>query len=369
MEDYDNVWCENYAAANCKYKQNNSFEQAYLDVISENSAAFEDIWTTLSQSKLEKHKFCDEFENQYIRVHGHHLYSLEDIWDHYCRDSVIDNYAKNRWFEAEIANVEIESAFQYNYKAKILPQYKTCPAVEDAYLSLIPEDMRPVNRKSSCTTTKQKVSNSKLKKSCQLKNLLESRLKRLKMMSDHIESVKTDENRIIYKCKLCNFECLKKRKLYVGHVIPVHISKTKSKKPRRKNKKKVAVTSIVRRTFYCSDMFCNKKFLRRSSRKRHMLVVHRRQHMIKCDFCEKQCRDKYDLSRHKLLKHKVTSRYLKCILCKYRTNRPSNLQRHCDRVHYGETWASDTRCGIACKVCKQTFLSCTISPEETHGDP
>ena len=60
-------------------------------------------------------------------------------------------------------------------------------------------------------------------------------------MSEHIDCVKSEDGSVVYQCKVCNIQSKRKRKLFVNHVLPVHIGGTKKKDKRRKNKIKVKI--------------------------------------------------------------------------------------------------------------------------------
>ena len=308
MDEYDKAWAENKPSKS-KYRENETFENNYLNLVNRKSDNFSSSWEILGQRKLKTYKFNNQFEHEYFCESG--IDGFDDVWGSISLCCLDDSYMENEIFDQEVTSLVFEAMFKYNSQLKTLAKYKTCNRFEDCFNQITQKEIsQTINLKEN-----KKVPQKKSEKSQHLKNLLDIRLKRLKQMSDHIETLKNENNKTVYKCKLCSVESLRKRKLYVGHVIPAHLSASKPKPPRRKNKRKVKIQSVVFNQFICSDLYCSKRFTTRRARKRHMLISHKRLFSFECESCSKSFRDGYDLFRHRRSNHKVAPVQLKCVLC------------------------------------------------------
>ena len=203
--------------------------------------------------------------------------------------------------------------------------------------------------------------NPKKKKetSQKLKNLLELRIKRMKLLDDNIRILRVDgEKSAVFECIHCGQRSKRKRRLFISHILPTHIRKAGNKhekNKRRKNRVKVVVKSSVQKTFICSNMYCSRKFTSRYARKRHILVVHRKTMKFKCTMCDKGFRDKFNLGRHEERKHKKVFNF-NCILCMYKTTKKYNLKRHCEAYH-SEAGACERLGYLVCDICGKLYSS------------
>ena len=181
MVDYELVWREQKNLI--KYKENGGFEQCYLDLAVETTKSFEVIWEVLGLVKVEPYQIDNNFENEYLC--GQQLKSLEELWGHVSKWCSYEDYKRNDRFEKEIVEAEFNAAFEYSSKLLTVPRYKFCSKFEECLNEIVPTELLLTDNPDQ----KKKEAKTKVKKSHQLKNLFDLRLKRLKVMSDHIETV------------------------------------------------------------------------------------------------------------------------------------------------------------------------------------
>ena len=347
MSWFEDIWNEKKTS---KYKVNEAFELCYLDLMMEKTQDFDVIWEVSTNNYSGSYQFNKTLENEFLKKIE--VLGLYDIWDYVSETCSFDEYENERLFEEELCNVAFEKGFDHFSRIQSSIKYKTSSFLEDCYRKVVPNE----NVKGDDDPiVKKKVPNKKSKESQNLKNLLELRLKRLKAMNDHIDLIKIDDRKaIVFQCKLCHVQSKRKRKLFVSHILPVHIKPNKKNGQRRKNRNKISIKSVIEKQFICTDLHCIKRYATRFARKRHMLTVHYKYYRFECDICQKKFRDNSNLLRHKKLKHKISPLHLKCLLCSYRTIKAFNLERHCETIHAGEG-NFGKRGNLECDVCSKSF--------------
>ena len=175
-----------------KYEENQTFEQYYFNLISDKTCSVDILWEAISQSKDLKYNFDIHFEDN-IHIALKVGDGLEDNWNHVSSSNGCGIYETDAMFEEEFVNVEFLRGFNFfsNYKTEL--RYRTDTAFEESYKEIVSEEPT-----KSCDKNRQsKVNTSKSKESQNLKNLLDLRLKRLKTMSEHVDTITNDSCRTL----------------------------------------------------------------------------------------------------------------------------------------------------------------------------
>ena len=352
MIDFVRQWSitsENVQIKYCRFKP---FETEYKSLLAERSS-YESAWLNLGKINDSVYEFCAEFESHvldalpFIEYNDHwDFISCSGGFDAYIPDSVIDQQLCDLDFEYEA----ICCYFSKHLKSSF--RYQTLKQFEENYNTVCPQALQQIQTNKlqvHCTTVR------KCETSKKLRTLLEERTKRLKIMDENIISSRPDnEKYITYKCAHCDVASRRKRKLFITHVLPVHIN---VKKRGRKVKKNLVgrgpQSRLFRGPFHCSRLDCTLKFSSRYARKRHMLSIHLKEKRFHCNLCMKKFRDKYSLYRHERLKHRNI--FFECLKCKFRTVRKYNLKRHCQKKH--QAVGVEHIGYTACLFCEKLFSS------------
>ena len=278
MADFDLNW-EKASGSFKKYSFSTYFERVYLEIVQEknSNSDYSWFWDVIRQDTLDVYKFDENFENEVIENTTSD--TLDDIWDFVSLTAGFQSYAANSRMDTEFGDCEFEMVYSHYSQRTRGPPYTMSHVFEEVFSHIVP---RQNEHRDSEKGKKDSETNPKKKKktSQNLKTLLELRMKRLKLIDDNIQSIRIgDDSSPIYECKHCGFRSKRKRKLFVSHVLPLHITKPKDKsekKKRRKNKLKVLVRSEVEKRYICSNLYCTKKFTSSYARKRHSLSVHKK---------------------------------------------------------------------------------------------
>ena len=193
---------------------------------------------------------------------------LNEIWGLVSECNRIDTYASNPEVEAIFVELEFDAVFsRYSQCVRLRrASYKLCQVFESEFNQLVPQ---PTTCEKKSTV--KKVKEKRKQTSQKLKTL---RMKRLKLLEDNIDVIRNDgESSATYKCKHCSYISRRRQKAFHQSCSSIQL-KLKEKKKRRRNKVKIIIQSVVKKKYFCSDLFCNKKFTSRYARKRHILSVH-----------------------------------------------------------------------------------------------
>ena len=351
MNSFDALWVDSKNTI-CKYIPNLFFESGYVSLM---GMSYESLWRYLQQCFRKNFEFDLFFEQKFLELFS--TSDLDVMWNIVSVTKSYETYTNCPIFEDIYRDIEFNLIFSY-YSMRI-PASRYCEVqiLEHHFNELIPETDRiqktvNVSKPSGPHPSSRKKVGTSLK----LKTLLEKRLKRLKLMNENIMSLRVEgRNYIQYKCVHCGFESRRKRKLFVSHILKLHLRpyRMAKKSSKRQSKNYVSVLSGVRKTFDCSHLDCSKSFTLRFARKRHILVVHQKLMRFRCSLCLKGFRDIFNLRRHKKFKHKLRVK-IKCSRCAYSTDRKNNFLRHCERMHEGESLSTLQGCK-KCSTCGKVF--------------
>ena len=256
----------------------------------------------ISSDISETYDFDIIIENQYINFLceiGFLKPDFDELWT-FIYKSKIDLVHENDYQCVEIYDELLyDSAFSsISLKRYLNHSYQECNSFEDGFKDFINTvvDVDTGSTASANVTKKtenKKAENKKTGKNINLKNLLNQRLKRLKLEEDTIDCEQLDSTKsLIFTCKLCGLESKRKRRLFITHVLPLHIKNQKKSAKfykKRKPKIKVSFRSEIDKKYICPDLNCDKRFYNRGNRKRHMIYKHYKmsdRFKLKCDICD-----------------------------------------------------------------------------------
>ena len=351
MRELEHIWvaAKRFSA---KYVFEGVFENVFQSVVCF-GGSLNSVWDYFKIRSDIAYKFDSEFEVQLLKTLPE-IVNIEELWMFISEARGYDYHSlEKHFFVAEYIDCEYEHLFM-NKRRRRQMQYTKCQIFETEFFQLVPPNS-VTESKIRKKSTSSKFGKRNIQSCKKMRSMLEERVKRLKIMEENILSIRKEgQSYVQYSCIHCDFVSRRKRKLFVGHIIPLHLKPAKPvKKQKRKRKSTVCIESCVTKTFLCSYLDCSIRFTTRYARKRHVLKVHLKCARFNCTLCEQKFRDSYSLLRHKKLKHRLRSN--RCNSCSYTTNRKFNMIRHYERVHHKTGPEEDT---ISCSVCCKCFLSC-----------
>ena len=347
MVDYDSCW-EEARGTRKKYDEDFMYETEFLAVTGLNDS-YETFWyySKTNSGLIYTHDQTLEFILLDILPSS---IEYNDLWTFISDTRGYGDYIATVDFDFQFRSVEYDNLFSSTQRLKLV-RYNECEAFEMEFQNLMPQyslqEVTHVKKKMP-----KKVNNGK--PSDKLKSMLEDRIKRLKLMDTNISAVRKDgKSYALYYCKQCGFMSRRKRNLFVSHIIPVHLRKSKPKQQQKRRKLAVRVESSVARTYLCSFLDCSKKFTTRFARKRHILQIHHGIVRFNCSLCDRKFRDGYSLLRHKKLRHRI--RFHECGICNYKSNRKFNLTRHYQKIHHQIEPSGEK--SYECPTCAKRFTA------------
>ena len=176
--------------ANQKYKYYDEFEKSYLALFFSKTDKIDIILTSINLTNSYLYIFDKDFEHKFIYLAYPNIWGFDEIWMF-----ILPNHSYGVYqFEAENINMEIDNCFNYYSSWGGGSKYRTDACLENLFKDVDAEICEKMKKTGKRVT---------VNKSNNLKNLLDIRQKRLKLMSEHVETIKSNFcATVLYGCRV-----------------------------------------------------------------------------------------------------------------------------------------------------------------------
>ena len=182
--------------ANQKYKYYDEFEKSYLALLFSKTDKIDIIWTSVNLTNSYLYTFDKDFEHEFFNLAYPNIRGFDEIWMFILLNHSYGVYTTDDQFEAENINMEIDNCFNYYSSSGGGCKYRTDACLENFFKDVDAE---------ICENMKKTGKRVTVHKSNNLKKLLDIRQKRLKLMSEHVETIKSNFcATVLYLCRVCD---------------------------------------------------------------------------------------------------------------------------------------------------------------------